>query len=171
MTIVKELKKQIVRKGYSADGVNTISKGIARLTEIETDVSPLEALAINVDIGGSVDLLGKVISDLQENVVISGTTITGTLKYVTDYTGFSGKASEQKGNFFAFYCPMAKETGVTVNVKAASGTLWPIDSTDGIIVLQIKDKNKPILLIASKEGYVPYAKEYDISGMTFTPAQ
>lgn len=170
MSIVTELKKQIVRKGYSADGVNTISKGIARLTEIETDVSPLEALAIDATIGAETDLLGKVVSDLQENIVISDTSITGNLKYVTGYTGFSGKESEQSGNFFAFHCTMATQTGVTVNVVTPSGKKWIVDPSDGLIVLRMTSTNKPLKITASKNGYVDFTKEYDLSGLTRSSA-
>lgn len=170
MSIVTELKKQIVRKGYSADGVNTISKGIARLTEIETDVSPLEALVIDTTIGAETDLLGKVVSDLQENIVITDTAITGNLKYVTDYTGFSGKESEQSGNYFAFHCPMATQTGVTVNVVTPSGKKWVVDPSDGLIVLRMTSTNKPLKITASKDGYVDFTKEYDLSGLTRSSA-
>lgn len=47
------------------------------------------------------DLLGKNTSALQEGVVISGTSITGTLNHQTDYTGFSSISGEQEGYYFA----------------------------------------------------------------------
>ena len=44
------------------------------------------------------NVLGKATSDLQDNVVVGANSITGTLKYVTGYTGFSSKVEEQSGN-------------------------------------------------------------------------
>ena len=49
---------------------------------------------------GETELLGKTAADLQENVAISGREITGTLKLVTDYTGFSSATDEQNGKQF-----------------------------------------------------------------------
>ena len=50
---------------------------------------------------GNAILFGKTVSDLQDNVVVSDDAITGTLKYVTDYTGFSPTAALQSGNYLA----------------------------------------------------------------------
>lgn len=47
------------------------------------------------------DLLGKYASDLQKDVTVSANNILGTLKYVTDYTGFSGDPELQEGNYLA----------------------------------------------------------------------
>ena len=48
------------------------------------------ALKVDFNIADDEDLLGKVISDLQEDYGVSAGRILATLKYVTDYTGFSG---------------------------------------------------------------------------------
>lgn len=60
------------------------------------------AIAINFDIAADFDLLGKVISDLQKDYGVSVNNIVATLKYVENYTGFSGDPEEQEGNYLAF---------------------------------------------------------------------
>lgn len=56
---------------------------------------------IGVTFDISDDLLGKYASDLQKDVAVSVNNILGTLKYVTDYTGFSGDPELQEGNYLA----------------------------------------------------------------------
>lgn len=45
---------------------------------------------------GEVDLFDKTVSDLQNDIVIGEDGISGTLKYVTGYTGFSSVAANRK---------------------------------------------------------------------------
>lgn len=56
---------------------------------------------IGVTFDISDDLLGKHASDLQKDIVVSANNILGTLKYVTDYTGFSSDTELQEGNYLA----------------------------------------------------------------------
>ena len=166
MTIVDELKVIIEKKGHSASGIKTIADAVKKLAAIEEDVNPLKALALSVEIDPNYDLLGKKVGDLQENVVIGYKKITGTLKYVTNYDGFSSKASEKKGNFIALYCPLAKEEGVNAVLINEIGKQYPIDSSDGIIIYRMTGSALQTLTIqASKEGYDTVTKVYDISDL------
>lgn len=56
---------------------------------------------IGVTFDISDNLLGKHASDLQKDVTVSANNILGTLKYVTDYTGFSSDTELQEGNYLA----------------------------------------------------------------------
>ena len=60
-------------------------------------------LSVDFDIADSVDLFGKVASDLQEDVEAEGNAIRGTLKYVDDYTGFSSDVAQQSGNYIVLH--------------------------------------------------------------------
>ena len=42
-------------------------------------------------------------ADLQKDIVVSNGAISGTLKYVTGYTGFSGDTSEQSGHYLCIH--------------------------------------------------------------------
>lgn len=54
------------------------------------------AITLTVEAPANTDnVLGKLASDLQNNVVLSGENITGTLKYVSGFTGYSEEAALQ----------------------------------------------------------------------------
>lgn len=94
--------------------------------------------------------------------------ITGTLKYVTGYTGFDESHPElQEGNFIALKCESNVED-VTFTVTVTNPvTLDP----DGIIILRIADKaTQTITVVASKEGYESVTKVFALSGLTCEPA-
>ena len=127
--------------------------------------NPLSALTIDATIGVSEDLLGKVVGDLQSSIVIGDGTISGTLKYVTGYTGFDESHEElQSGNFIALHVSVPEVTGVTIQ----STLSYPVTlDADGIIVLRIKDKDsQKITFTATKEGHVPFSKTFTLKGLT-----
>lgn len=118
-------------------------------------------MTIDSDISSSLDLFGKTVDDLQENIVIGDdNVISGTLKYVSDYTGFSGKADEQSGNYIALHADVPNVDGVTYNINGST-----LDS-DQTIVLIVKDNSKKVRVTASKAGYDSITKEYSLNGLT-----
>ena len=121
-------------------------------------------MSIDADIDSSVDLFNKSVTDLQENIVIGDDTITGTLKYVSDYTGFSGDASLQTGNFIVLHADVPDVDGVTITVKVTNPVVL---DEDRIAVLRIADKSsQTITVVASKEGYESVTKVFDLTGLT-----
>ena len=163
MAIVDKIKAMIRRKGGSVAKTNTIEANLKALDK--TEVNPLAALLVDASIGGSVDLLGKVVGDLEKDMEVRGTDIYGTLKYVTGYTGFSGLEEEQEGNYLALYYRVPDMTGVTIKVKGGSGNEVTLDP-DGLHILRIKDAdslNKKIVVTASKEGYETVRRAYSVA--------
>lgn len=119
-------------------------------------------MSVNTDIPTSESLFGKSITDLQENVVVGDNTITGTLKYVTGYTGFSGDTSLQNGNFLALKMTSQIE-GATIQVKLTNTVT--LDS-DGQIVLRIADKDtQKITVTVTKNGLTYATKTYSLTGL------
>lgn len=95
----------------------------------------------NIDV--SEDLFGKVITDLQSNVNIKDNEIIGSLKYITDYTGFSSNPEEQNGNYLAIHCTNNYEAPIFVEI--IGGTHGPVQlDSDGIIVLLIRNNEQQI---------------------------
>ena len=76
--------------------------------------TPTRELTVDSNISNSVDLFGKKASDLQTGVTIGADSITGTLLYVTDYTGFSSDPAMQEGNYLVIHCEMNDSTPITV---------------------------------------------------------
>lgn len=117
---------------------------------------------------GNEDLFGKKASDLQSGVSFSDNAVTGTLKYVSDYTGFSSKTSEQSGNYLVFHAEVPNVDGVTITAKVSKTST--LDS-DGIAVFRIANKDSQTLtVVASKEGYDSVTKVFSLSGLTVESA-
>ena len=117
--------------------------------------------------------MGKHVDDLQTSVSISGTAISGTLKYVTGYTGFSGDTEEQSGNYLALHFAVPGVTGATISVELVGGTSdWPIIlDSDGLVVVRITNKNTQYLKVtAGKAGYVSFVQAYSLSDLTLNTA-
>ena len=151
-----------------AHGISGVSSSMTKAQIIEIieagGVNPLEALTVDTDVDANEDLLGKVISDLQENVVIGTDSITGTLLYVDDYTGFSSKAEETVGNYIVIHAFVPDVDGVTITVKVTNPVTL---DADGIAVLKIADKDtQTITVTASKDGFEDVTKVYSLTGLT-----
>lgn len=100
-------------------------------------------LITDVNIAVDEDLLGKVVGDLQSDIVIGEDEITGTLKYVTGYTGFSSKVEEQSGNYLALHC--ITNTGSDIYVEVINGFSGPVKlDPDGLIILRIANKDQKV---------------------------
>lgn len=117
---------------------------------------------------GSENLFGKTVDDLQSGVVFGEDAVTGTLKYVHDYTGFSSKTYEQSGNYIVFHAEVPNEDGVTITAKITKTST--LDS-DGIGVFRVANKDSQTLtVVASKEGFDTVTKVFDLSGLTVESA-
>lgn len=151
-----------VMGGHNGDRLDNIME----VKEITVSDNPLAALAMDFDISDSVDLLGKVASDLQENMAVdSKGRVTGTSKYVTGYTGWSGKKSEQKGNFVAFHISVGELViGTNVTVKVNGTTMDP----DGLHVMRFsEDPSKTkAYVVASADGHKDVEMMFDFSHVT-----
>ena len=131
------------------------------------DANPLAALTIDSSISATTDLFGKSVNDLQSNVVVGKDSITGTLKYVTGYTGFSSKTDEQQGNYLAIHAavPGMADAKITVTVTKPS-----VLDEDGLIVLLIKNTSQTVTVKAEKEGYDTVTKTFTLTGLTLQSA-
>ncbi len=153
-----------VSENYS----HTAADQMASLLEIvgskaATD-NPLTALAFDVDISDLTDLLGKTIDDFHDDdVEIDGLNVTGTIKYVTGYTAFSGDPELQHGNYVVLHAAVPDVAGVTIKVKH---TLESTLDADGIVIVHIVDKNIPVVFTATKEGYGKVVKSVSLAGLT-----
>lgn len=193
MSIVDELKALIVARNGDPSGVRNITdavKVLAQLQEGETAGTQTIAQGIrairtagagenplkDLDVTGSFSataekLLGKALSDLQNGITVDMTTckITGTSKYVTGYTGFSGNEEEQSGHYLALYIDVEDVAGVTYTCELSKGPVT-LDE-DQIIILRIEGKtNVPLVVKASKAGCNTVTRIFDLSGLILEPA-
>lgn len=123
-------------------------------------------MSVEADIPASTDLLGKHVTDLQENIVLSASAITGTLKDVSGYTGFSGDVSEQSGHYLALYCTATNADSITVELENGSlGHPVTLDN-DGLIVMRITNKATQKVIVTAWKGSDSEVKTYTLTGLT-----
>lgn len=105
--------------------------------------------------------MGKAASDLQSDVDVLDGSITGTLKYVTGYTGYSESPELQVGNFIALHAEVTNVEGATITVTMTrTATL----EDDGNVVARVADKDTQTLTFtATKEGYPDNVQTFDLS--------
>lgn len=118
-----------------------------------------KVLTTDINVAADEDLFGKVISDLQENIEITNDEIKGTLKYVTGYTGFSGKVEEQSGNYLVIHNETNGDEPIFVEVVGGTSGPTQLDS-DGIIVLRIANKGQRIRVSSGSA-----VKEYSLANI------
>lgn len=127
-------------------------------------MTPL-SVSVDADIDTEEDLHGKVVSDLQEDIVFDVEGVTGTLKYISDYSE-AFDSGENSGWYLAFHCstPGVDDAVIMVNSSDEGTVLW--DSETGIAVCRITDKDTQIIgITAEKDGSYVNAI-INLSGLT-----
>lgn len=107
------------------------------------------------------------VSDIQSDVVVSGTKITGTLKYLEDgpIAGYWGA-----GNFlalkFAGLDSRATSIKVGMNPSQGSGLQEIIGDPDLNGVFKITDKDVQTFRVVITDGHMTQTTDYDLSDLT-----
>ena len=128
-------------------------------------------MSVDADIASDEDLFGKTVSDLQENIVIGEGAITGTLKYIADYSSaFGGDMSS--GNYIVIHCEVPDASDATITVEVVNGVYGPATlDEDGLAILHIADKStQTIRVVASKNGYTSKTLNFGLTGLTLASA-
>lgn len=111
------------------------------------------------------EVFGTLVSDIQEDVVVSGNAITGTLKYldtgaIPDYWG--------AGNFMVlhFYDVDPRATSVRVGMDPSEGSgLVELDE-DMNGVFKVTDNTTQSFVVVSSDGTQTKTDTYDLSNLT-----
>lgn len=120
-------------------------------------------MSVDADISDSLDLFGYTVSDLQEDVVVGESSISGTLKYIDDYSSAFGPGLDS-GNYIVLHAEVPDVEDVTITVTVTNPSVL---DEDGIAVLRIADKSsQTITVVASKEGYEDVTKVYSLTELT-----
>ncbi|MBR6987537.1 MAG: hypothetical protein IKH82_05655 [Clostridiales bacterium] len=110
-------------------------------------------------------------TDLQSDIKIDGSVITGNLKYVTGYTGFSGDPAEQEGNYIALHAETDFEAD-EITLEVINGTVGhPVTlDSDGLMIVRITNKDTQKIRIVATKGSRTRIKLYDLSGLKLAEA-
>ena len=110
-------------------------------------------------------------TDLQSDIVLDGSRISGNLKYVTGYTGFSGDPAEQEGNYIALHAETDfNEDSITLElINGTVGHPVTLDS-DGLMVVRITNTETQKIRLVATKGSRTRVKLYDLSGLKLAEA-
>lgn len=151
--------------GSTLTGQNVTGKSLTDILNSIANNYDATAGLINLVPYTSDDVLGKATSSLQENIKVSANAISGTLKYVTDYTGFDTELKD--GNYLCVYTAIPADTTVTMELVGGTSGVKTLD--DGIIVLKVTSNTQYLRLIATK-GDITVTKVYSFTNLTLTPS-
>ena len=118
-------------------------------------------------------VFSKNVSDLQANVEVTGNQVTGTLHYVTNFTGFSGDPELQEGNYLALSFdtePAADK--ICVEFVGALTTHGPQElDSDKDICVRITDKNKQYIVMTAYKGGEESRRVIKLDQLVLEPKQ
>lgn len=116
------------------------------------------------------ELFGKKVNTLQTRVRVSDNAISGTLKYVEGYTGFSGDPDLQSGNFIALKFSNIDERATSVKVgldpSAGSGLVEILNDPDKNGVFRISNKNNQNFKVVITDGTHTRTQTFDLATLT-----
>ena len=132
--------------------------------------SPSLDVAVDTDISATEDLFGLKVADLQSNVSIRNSAITGTLLNVdpTENADFYATAgfNTNATHFIALHFTADEGASIGVEVIGGDSEGHPVTlDADGLIVVQIKNKSEKIKVTATKNTDVE-TKTYSLTGIT-----
>ena len=112
-------------------------------------------------------MLGKKPADLQTGITISEDSITGTLKHVTNYTGYDNSVVEQQsGNYIALKFDVKPADTITT-VEVVGGTKGPVElKEDKTFIGRIANKDKETIKVTCKNNTETLTKTYSLKGLT-----
>lgn len=117
---------------------------------------------------GKADAYKKTVEELQSDIVIGESDISGTLKHVSGYTEFSRKTSEQSGNYLALKVEVPEKAEVTTEL--VNGEKGPVDlSKDKFCVYKISDKDNQKIKFTVSMNDDSITKTYDLKGLVLNP--
>jgi len=111
-------------------------------------------------------------SALQSDVAISNSdVVSGTLNYVTGYTGFSGNSDYQEGNYLALKFTGDSRASITMELVNGLVSGEKTLDEDGIILVRITNKDtQSIKMRQYIGGVVVETKTYTLTGLTLASA-
>ena len=116
---------------------------------------------------GNEDLFGKSAEDLQTDVAVGRSAVTGTLNHIDDYTGFSSNAAEQEGHYLVLHAEADESVeNPIITAEVIGGDHGPVTlDNDGILVTRIKNVAQKIKFTVTADGYEPTTKTFSLAGL------
>lgn len=124
--------------------------------------------AITLTVAGCTGtILNKAATDLQTNIKFDSAagTVTGTLKYVTEFTQFSENSYEQSGNYLALNVT-SSDHAASISVELLGGSA-PIckDAGNGDYVVRVTNTASQSIRVTAIDGRDSKTEIYSLSGL------
>lgn len=118
-------------------------------------------MSVDANVPDTVDLWGKVASDLQSDVVVGEDSIEGILNYIDDYSSAFGPGLDS-GNYICLHFA-ANQPDAEIEVTITNPVVL---DDDGIFVGRIADKDsQTITVVVSADGFDPVTKVYSLADL------
>lgn len=109
-------------------------------------------------------MFDKTVDDLQSDITVGERGISGTLKYVDDYSS-AGYAGDEKSGYFLVIHAEAAE-GATITAEITNGDHGEVTlDEDGILITRIKNTQQKIIIKATKTGAETITKTFTLNGL------
>lgn len=152
-------------------GMEDVEPRLPMPEEVFAILGSSAAITLTVEAPSSTDnVLGKLASDLQTNVTLSGENITGTLKYLSGFTGYSEETSLQEGNYLALEISAAPIDVITTAELLGSSEAPKKVGTDGIVVFRVTNTVSQKIKVTAIMGRETTIKTYNLSGLKLETA-
>ena len=114
----------------------------------------MTGLTVNDTIADSeLSVTGKTVSDLQSGVKFGANAITGTLKYIENWTWFDSDPEINTGNFLVFKSTLSGADKITAQLIGAKVNPGP-------------NKDAQMVQVVAYKGDLVQTKLYTLSGLT-----
>lgn len=130
--------------------------------------------AISISLGSAssaATLFDMSVSDMQTTIVANPDTktISGDVKYIENYTGFSDDPSMQVGNFLALsFSAIPDDANVEVELVGGAANSYKVDGGD--VVCRITNKDTQTIKISATKGADNNTVIYNLKGLNLATA-
>lgn len=115
---------------------------------------------------GGTTRYGKQASELQEGIQVTGTSIKGKLKLVSEYAGFGGTEATQPDHYLALDFTIPEGSNVSTIVEGGDNKKYVDLTSDKYCVYRIKDQNTQKIKVKTVKGGKEVEQTYDLTGLT-----
>lgn len=128
----------------------------------------MTGLTVNDTIADSeLSVTGKTVSDLQSGVKFGANAITGTLKYIENWTWFDSDPEINTGNFLVFKSTLSGADKITAQLIGAKVNPGPIElDSDGIAIFHVTNKDTQMVQVVAYKDDLVQTKLYTLNGLT-----
>lgn len=109
-------------------------------------------------------------SELQQDIRIEGTKISGTLLHKSEFIAFSNDPTEQEGHYLVLKVEYGEDETAKFSVIGGKTQNKPFPPGDHQLVVLVSDAQKQKIRLDITRGDYTGTVIYDLSGLTLSPA-